>query len=121
MSRAAYDSIKKETHYYNNQLAKGKWKSMMSMTPRDLSVYQEPVLPAIHIDSTNGWSITPEGFVTKNSSLLGNNSSLSLPSFDGFNKQQYFVDIYLSKAQLIQWAASVSDNWIRLSKSKGTP
>ena len=36
-SKQAYDSIVKETEYYNNQLAGGKWKNMMSMKPRDLA------------------------------------------------------------------------------------
>jgi hypothetical protein len=118
-SRAAYDSIVRETEYYNTQLAGGKWKHMMSMNPRNLAVYQEPVLPAMSIDSTNAWSIAPEGYVTKDSSLVGADSSLSLPAFDVFNKQQYFIDLFLTKNQTIKWSATVSHNWIRLSKGSG--
>lgn len=119
LSQAAYDSIEKETQFYNNQVAGGKWKNIMSMKPRNLDVYREPALPQISIDSTNGWSIAPEGYVTKDSSLLRNNTSLSLPPFDVFNKQQYFVDIFLSKNQPLQWSASVSNDWIHLSKNSG--
>jgi hypothetical protein len=118
-SKAAYDSIVRETAYYNTQLAGGKWKHMMSMNPRNLAVYQEPVLPEISIDSTNGWSMAPEGYVTKDSSLVGAGGALSLPAFDGFNQQRYFVDLFLTKNQEVNWAASVSNGWIRLSKNNG--
>jgi hypothetical protein len=119
LSKNAYDSIVKETEYYNTQLANGKWKNIMSMKPRNLAVYQAPDIPKITIDNTDVWSIAPEGFVTKDSSLLQNNSSLSLPPFDNLNKQKYFVDVFLSKNQTITWSASVSNNWIHLSQNSG--
>ncbi|MEO6719134.1 MAG: glycosyl hydrolase 115 family protein [Ferruginibacter sp.] len=119
LSKAAYDSIVKETEYYNNELANGKWKNIMSMKPRNLAVYQTPDIPGLTIDSTSDWSIAPEGFVTKDSSLLQNNSSLSLPAFDNLNKQKYFVDLFLSKNQTLTWNASVSNNWIHLSENNG--
>ena len=115
LSKAAYDSIVKETEYFNSQLAAGKWKYMMSMNPRDLPVYQAPVLPAITIDSTIAWNIAPEGCVTKDSSVSG----MTLPAFDNLNRQKYFVDIFLSKNETIEWKAISSHNWIRLSKRNG--
>jgi hypothetical protein len=119
LSKAAYDSTIKETEYFNTQVAAGKWKYVMSMNPRNLPVYQAPVLPEISIDSTTTWSIAPEGYVTKDSSLLGDNDFMSLPSFDNLNKQQYFVDIFLSKNETIRWNAITSHNWILLSKNSG--
>jgi hypothetical protein len=118
-SKSAYDSIVKETEYYNNELANAKWNNIMSMKPRNLAVYQTPDLPELTIDSASAWSIAPEGFVTKDSSLLQNNSLLLLPAFDNLNKQKYFVDIFLSKNQTISWNASVSNNWIHLSHNNG--
>ncbi|WP_207495836.1 glycosyl hydrolase 115 family protein [Aridibaculum aurantiacum] len=120
MSKAAYDSIVKETGYYNNQLANGKWKNMMSMKPRELPVYQPPALPTIKLEEGIGWNIAPEGFVTKDSSLHGDAALLSLPAFDNLNKQQYFIDVYLDKAQQQQWIATPSHDWIRISKNSGT-
>lgn len=119
LSRAAYDSIVKETAYFNTQLANGKWKHVMSMKPRDLAVYLAPDLPEFSIDSTDDWSIAPEGFVTKDSTLLGNSGSLSLPAFDNLNNQEYFVDVFLNKNESVNWTADVSHNWIRLSKNNG--
>lgn len=115
-SQAAYDSIVKETEYFNTQVAGGKWKDVMSMKPRNLPVYQPPVLPAIKKDSTNAWGISPEGY---DSTLISNTDSLSLLPFDNLNRQQYFVDVFLSRNQQVQWTASVSADWIRLSKTTG--
>ena len=119
LSKNAYDTIVKETEYYNLQLAGGKWKNIMTMNPRNLAVYQPPGLPTLFIDSTDGWNIAPECYVTKDSSLLANSNFLSLPSFDNLNNQQYFVDIFLNKNQTINWTATVSENWIGLSKTTG--
>lgn len=41
----AYHTIRKLTTLYNDSLANGKWKNAMSMNPRDLCVFNPPVLP----------------------------------------------------------------------------
>ncbi len=41
----AYTEIQQLTSEYNNVMANGKWKGNMSMSPRDLAVFQEPMLP----------------------------------------------------------------------------
>lgn len=119
LSKNVYDSIVNATGYYNTQLANGKWQNIMSMKPRNLAVYQAPELPEFAIDGKDGWDIAAEGFVTKDSSLLDNLDTHSLPSFDNLNKQKYFVDIFLQKNEITQWISTVSRNWIRLSKNSG--
>jgi hypothetical protein len=119
-SKAAHDSIFKETDYFNDQLEGGKWKHIMSMKPRNLPVFQEPVSPDVSIIKTDSWGVAPEGYITKDSSLLKDNDSLSLPGFDNFNKQRYFIDIFLCKSpQTVTWTAFASHSWIRLSIKKG--
>ena len=116
-SQQAYESIMKETEFYNNKLAKGKWKNIMSMKPRDLPVYQPPVLPQIIIDTTAVWSIAPEGY--KDSSLVSN-EGISLPKFNSLNNNKYFIDVFLSEKKTINWTSSSSENWIKFSQQKGT-
>lgn len=41
----AYTEIKELTDYYNKKMAGGKWDGSMNMAPRDLYVFQPPVLP----------------------------------------------------------------------------
>jgi len=119
-SKQAYDDIVKETEFYNNQLANGKWKHIMSMVPRDLPVYQQPALPEIAIDKSGVWSIAPEGFVNKDSSLLSNGSSgFALPAFNRLSDKSYFVDVFLSDNKTINWTAK-ADSWIKLSQRSGT-
>jgi Gylcosyl hydrolase family 115 C-terminal domain len=77
-------------------------------------------LPVININKSTGWNIAPEGFVTHDSSLVQNNVLLQLPPFDRQNKQQYFIDIFLTDQKEIDWTATSSASWIKLSTTKGT-
>jgi hypothetical protein len=119
MAKNAYDSIIIETSYYNNQLSGGKWKNMMSMKPRDLPVFQTPGLTQINSNSSAGWSVSPEGMVNSDSSLLQVNDQLKLPLFDNLNRQQYFIDLFLSDNKTVEWTASTSAPWIKLSTTSG--
>ncbi|WP_207427019.1 glycosyl hydrolase 115 family protein [Pedobacter sp. SYSU D00535] len=115
MSKEAYESIKKETYFYNNQLADGKWKHMMSMEPRALPVYKEPVLPEITIDRSQLWGLLPEGL-----ELAPTSGKMSLPMFNRYTQKKYFVDIFLSDDKPLKWKAQPSQKWIKLSESEGT-
>jgi hypothetical protein len=119
MSQAVYDSIVAETKYFNEQLAGGKWKHMMSMKPRDLPAFHAPVTSATGNEENKGWSLAPEGFVSKDSSLLYETGAMKLPAFDEINRQTYFIDIFLTGAESVEWTASVSDPRIRLSDRRG--
>ncbi len=44
-SQDAYQEIRRLTAYYNNELAGGKWKHSMVDNPRDLYVFNAPMLP----------------------------------------------------------------------------
>lgn len=44
-SMKAYFDIRRLTQYYNNELAAGKWKHDMCFNPRELPVFDPPVLP----------------------------------------------------------------------------
>ena len=41
----AWRSLQQLTHYYNQQMAGGKWNKLMSMAPRNLPVFDAPALP----------------------------------------------------------------------------
>lgn len=116
LSKASYDSIVAETDYFNHQLAGGKWKGIMSMAPRKLPVFGEPVLPQPAMESAAAWNISPEGHDT---SQVDSGGPLLLPSFDDVHRQRYFVDVFLSKPESLAWKATASQSWIRLSKTTG--
>lgn len=116
LSKQAYDSIVQETNWYNTQLAGGRWKDMLSMIPRNLPVYQEPVIPPFTTDSSAVWGVAPEG----DSAVAGSRQALQLPAFDALNRQQYFIDLFLTNATTVDWTAAATDKRIRLSATNGT-
>ncbi len=117
-SRQAYQDIIIETAYYNNQLAGGKWKNIMSMQSRNLPVYQEPELPVINLNpSVNTWNIAPEGNYPD--SAQTNRQGFTLPAFYPWSQQAKFIDIFLQKTADIQWKATASQPWVVLSGKEG--
>lgn len=50
-SMNAFQEIRRLTDYYNNELARGKWKHSMCFNPRDLYVFYAPNLPIAPTDS----------------------------------------------------------------------
>ncbi|MBN2105595.1 glycosyl hydrolase 115 family protein [bacterium] len=115
-ARAAYDSIFYYTHYYNHDLAKGKWKGMMSMQPRNLPVFEMPLLPSWEIPDKKDFAICHEGFT--NEAYL-NNKDWPLPDFTYGLNDSAFIDVYLKGKRTVEWTAAVSKPWIRLSMRNG--
>jgi hypothetical protein len=117
-SKQAYQDIITETSYYNNQLAGGKWKNIMSMQPRNLPVYQAPELPAIGLKPTaSNWSIMPEGSYPD--TLQATQQSFALPAFYPWSAHAKFVDVFLQKDANIKWKATASQPWVVISNSEG--
>ena len=115
----AYKRIVKETRYYNDSLAGGKWKNMMDLNPRNLPVYQSPffkppVAPPIVHEHGKGWAISPEGCDTAGS------DKPALPEFTAGLLRSYFIDVFLCDSAAVEWKAVASAGWIRLSDWKGT-
>ncbi len=46
-SMKAYYTIRELTDYYNNTMANGKWRGNMNCMPRDLNVFNGPILPLV--------------------------------------------------------------------------
>lgn len=116
LSKAVHDSIITETNYYNEQLAGGKWRHMMSMNPRKLPVFNEPEMPAIKGSKNNGWDIAPEGFDTL--SFEGRHE-WRLPSFTPQAVASYFIDVFLTDSLSRNWKVKPSASWIKVSPATG--
>ena len=115
LSKAAYDSIVKETAYYNEQLSGGKWKGIMSMKPRDLPVFHAPDIMIPPIDKTGTWDAVPEGYDTI---AYQHKAEKKLPTFVKGSNRSYFIDIFLNDSVTVEWTATASAPWIRLSAVK---
>jgi hypothetical protein len=115
-ARQAFDSILIETDYYNNRLAAGKWKHMMSMNPRNLPVFECPITPSWN-EREGGLGICAEGY--EGETPKSNQYGSRLPTFYATNDNAYFVDVFLRGADPVNWQATTSHPWIRLTQSSG--
>lgn len=117
----AYRRIQKETDYFNEELSDGKWRGMMSMIPRNLPVYQAPVLPDTQRKDVKAtWGIAPEGMIRPDSSLLtGKDPQNELPTFNLLEDEKYFVDVFLKDISTLEYNIQSSDDWIVLSSANG--
>ncbi len=61
MSQAAYNQIITETDFYNNSVANGKWKHMMSYNPRGQSVFGQPAISTVQPVNGASMGIVLEG------------------------------------------------------------
>lgn len=112
LSKSVYDSIVKETDFFNGHLSKGKWKGMMSMKPRDLPVFHAPDIASISLQKAGSWNAIPEGDDTIK-------TTKKLPVFTAGLSQQFFIDVFLSDSINVSWNAKPSANWLILSQRSG--
>jgi hypothetical protein len=70
-------------------------------------------LPPIRTDSSSVWNIAPEGYDSTSK------PPFQLPPFDAMNRQQYFIDLFLTAGKMVYWEAIPSSKWINLSATKG--
>ncbi|WP_157542287.1 glycosyl hydrolase 115 family protein [Mucilaginibacter aquatilis] len=110
LSEDAYKQIMKETDYYNNQLAQGKWKGMMSMQPRSLPVFNLPHFNMSAPAASQQWNVYVEGYKAGQPPV--ENSKLTLPIFDKYNRQRYFIDVALGQSKSVKLSIKPSAKWI---------
>jgi hypothetical protein len=113
-SKAAFEKIKRETAFYNDTLAGGKWKLMMSYNPRGLPVFAEaPTGKYAPIQALAG-GLAPEGF-----SNPAGATGAYLPVFNSFSDKRYFIDVFNSGQQVMEWEITEKAPWVRVSKVSG--
>jgi hypothetical protein len=113
--QAAYDEIQLETSYYNQHLAGGKWKNMMSADSRNRPVYQQP--QSRQSGNAVGWigaasgdlsfeaerpnrQIAPVGFAWKTIAGLGiSNDSIALLPTDKIDTNSARLEYDFSTAE----------------------
>ncbi|MDT3401923.1 glycosyl hydrolase 115 family protein [Mucilaginibacter terrae] len=116
LSEDAYGQIIKETEYYNNQLAGGKWKSIMSMQPRNLPAYQLPPFKMEWAENKQQWNVYPEGY--KPGEVTKESTELTLPVFDSYNTPRYFIDVALGEDKAAKLHIKSSASWIEVSSTQ---
>jgi hypothetical protein len=120
MSGGTQEKIASETLYYNTKLANGKWNDMMDMFPRKLPVFDLPVFDLPKSKNLLVFRALPEGYSQADSSSdLATSRELTLPEFNKWNKQRYFIDVYLTQQTKRAFTIKASEKWITVSSSHG--
>jgi hypothetical protein len=121
-ARALFQTDTDLSAYYNHTLAHGKWDHMMDQTHIGYTFWNEPpvnTMPKVtQLDAPAAASI---GVAVEGSALAWPGAALppTLPQFNVYNKQRYYVDIFNRGKSSFTFAASATAPWIVLSESKG--
>ena len=96
MAQSAYNQIIAETDFYNNSVADGKWKYIVSYNPRSRDVFNMPATSTVSPVSGSSMGIIIEG----QTSDLANSNVTSSPFADDF-----------SDGNADGWLATTSSYW----------
>ncbi|WP_294298956.1 glycosyl hydrolase 115 family protein [uncultured Chryseobacterium sp.] len=122
-ARELFELDKKLTARYNDSVAGGKWKNMMSdvhIGYKQWSMPKENSLPPIS-------EVTPLEYPSLGIAVEGSTDAwpgaqgkAELPQFDALDRQQYYIDVFNRGKGLLQFTAKADKPWIKLSTTKGS-
>lgn len=111
-----------ETRYFNEKLANGKWRHMMSeVPPGDMWQYMRmrtPVAPALQelkLSDKPALGVAIEG----RREPLNDNEVAALPAINGLTRGTRFIDVFNTGTSVATWKATTSQRWIKLSQIEG--
>ena len=112
---------------YNHQLAHGKWDHMMDQTHIGYTFWNQPPLnamPAVRqVQPASGarMGIAVEGSAIASDRALGfGGAPLSLPTFDAYNQQSRFIDVFDEGDQPFAFTVRADHPWISVTPDHGT-
>ena len=120
--RDLFETDKQLSQYYNDSIANGKWKNMMSdnhIGYKMWSIPRENTMPNV-VDVTPlpqpTMGVAVEG---SEQAWPGSTEKAALPIFDGLNKQPFYIDVFNRGTSSFQFLAKVDKPWIKMSMTKG--
>lgn len=114
-AKTCYDSLEVITKGYNS-LLDGKWNHVMTMKQGFAAAYFElPKLRDVELASAASLGVMAEGEAV----LKGMQSFHSLPCFNTYLRQSYYVDVFNKGAIPLKWKTAVTNDWILVSKKTG--
>ncbi len=108
--------------YYNHKLAGGRWNHFMDQVHIGYTIWQDPphnVMPALtRLEPPKEAAL---GVAVDGSSLAwpGAPGIPALPTFDSFNRQKHYIDIFNRGQAPFQFRATANHPWIVLSDAGG--
>jgi hypothetical protein len=122
-ARALFQADADLSAEYNQKLAHGKWNHMMDQTHIGYTGWHDPptnVMPEVvetAIPDSAGIGIAVEGSMLSWSARR--EVASLLPTFDVFNQQRHYVDIFNRGRAAFEFTAQTTQPWIRLSATRG--
>jgi hypothetical protein len=110
------------TRYYNENLANGKWNHMMDQTHIGYTSWQQPdknsmpEVMEISLPNKACMGVMVEG---ADSFWLGDKSKVFFPTFDKFNKQEYFLEIFNRGKSAFDYKITSDKPWVISSGTSG--
>jgi hypothetical protein len=112
-----------ETTYFNEKLAGGKWRYMMSEVPpgdmwqtmRIRTPFAPASLKEMKLPDKAGLGVAIEG----RREPLNENEVAALPVINGLTRETRFIDVFNTGNSPATWKATSNQRWIKLSQSSG--
>jgi hypothetical protein len=102
-------------NYFNTQFAGGKWNHFMAQPYIGYVSWNEPKqnnLDAVHLTEIEVPDAAAMGVAVENSETAVTNGEISLPQFDMFNRQKFFVDVFNQGKKAFTYKAEADKPWI---------
>ncbi len=122
-TKELFDKDAELTEQYHTDLADGKWNHMMSQTHIGYTYWQQPdqnnmpEVKEISLPEKAEMGVAAQGterVVTRSG------SSVTLPTFDPFNDQEFYVEVFNKGQESFQYKIQKKPSWIEVSEDKGT-
>jgi hypothetical protein len=119
-SAEAFNRIQEETDYFNNKLANGKWKHIMSMAPRYLPVFDQTTSVNAVTGTKPEMKLALESYEMEVNHKTENSYADVLPLFNAYVDNQYYIDVFMKGEGTVSWQAKPKADWIKISQQQGT-
>ncbi len=111
--------------YFNHTFAGGKWDHFMDQPHLGYTGWNEPPhnsLRAIKLTEVEVPDAAAMGVAVEGSESAWPRRPMkpSLPTFDAFNQQRHFIDVFNKGKTPFEFTATASEPWIILSETTGT-
>jgi len=131
--RAATDSLaqkvkelflkdEKLSYFYNHVMANGKWDHMMDQTHIGYTSWQQPdsnIMPSVKEISLPDSAELGIAVEDTTEWLPKNGNEISLPQFDPYNRQSYYIDLFNRGKVPLNYFAKAEKKWIKISSHSG--
>lgn len=114
------------TKYYHETLADGKWNHFMSQTRIGYTswsnppVNKMPEITYIQVPNTAGLGYVAEHGVGRGRFSRSGLFATSLSKFDPINNQSYYIEIFNTGSDKLNYSLQAKEDWIKLSSEKGS-